>query len=80
MNMTITYGVTEEIYTLGAVSRRAFGIAAYADAKEDGTATIVAAVHDITEDRAKLEGLVAACNREGLSLVHLDDIVEDFLD
>ena len=80
MNMTITYGVTEEIYTLGAVSRRAFGIAAYADAEEDGTATIVAAVHDITDDRAKLEGLVAACNREGLSLVHLDDIVEDFLD
>ena len=78
--MSITYGITEEIYTQGTNSRRTFGIAAYTDAEEDGTATIVAAVHDITSDRERLEGLVAACNREGLSLVHLYDVVEDFLD
>lgn len=78
--MSITYGITEEIYTQGTNSRRAFGIAAYADADEDGTATVVAAVHDITSDRERLESLVAAFNREGLSLVHLYDVVEDFLD
>ena len=78
--MNITYGITEEIYTLGASTRRAFGIAAYADADEDGTATVVAALHDVTSDREKLESLVAICNREGLSLVHLYDVVEDFLD
>lgn len=78
--MSITYGITEEIYTLGTNSRRAFGIAAYADADEDGTTTVVAAVHDITSDRKRLERLVEVCNRERLSLVHLYDVVEDFLD
>jgi hypothetical protein len=78
--MTITYGITEEIYTLGEASRRSFGIAAYADAAEDNTATIVASVHDITSDRTKLEQLVTTCNRSHLSLVHLMDVVEDFLD
>ena len=78
--MTITYGITEEIYTLGEISRRSFGIAAYADSHEDNTATIVASVHDITSNRTKLEQLVAACNQGHLSLVHLKDIVEDFLD
>ena len=78
--MTITYGITEEIYTLGEASRRSFGIAAYADAAQDSTATIIVAVHDITPDRAKLERLVAACNQGHLSLVHLMDVVEDFLD
>ena len=78
--MNITYGITEEIYTLGAITRRAFGIAAYAYADEDGTATVVAALHDVTSHREKLESLVAICNREGLSLIHLYDVVEDYLD
>ena len=56
--MTITYGITEEIYTLGEASRRSFGIAAYVDAAENNTATIVASIHDIASDRAKLAQLV----------------------
>ena len=78
--MTITYGIIEETYSLNRSARTSYGIAVYADATQDGTATNVAAVHDITSDRERLEGLVAACNREGLSLVHLYDVVEDFLD
>ena len=34
---------------------------------------------DITADRGSLERLVEICNREGLSLCHLYDVVEDFL-
>lgn len=77
--MNVTYGVTEEIYSLGASSRVSYGIAAYADAKEDGTATIVASVHDITSDKQALYELVSLCNRSELSIVHLMDVVEDFL-
>jgi hypothetical protein len=40
--ISTTYGVTEEIYSLGAHSRTSYGVAAYADAEEDGVATIVA--------------------------------------
>ena len=77
--MNVTYGVAKEIYSLGNSSRTSYGIAAYADAEEDGTATIVASVHDVTSDKQALDELVSLCNRLELSTVHLMDIVEDFL-
>ena len=77
---SITYGIIEEHYSANGHARTAYGIAVYADAEADGAATVIASVHDITSDRERLESLVAACNREGLSLVHLYDVVEDFLD
>ena len=77
--MTITYGITEEHYSLGEDSRTSYGIAAYADADTDGTAMIVASVHDITSDKQKLTELVLKCNRMELSVIHLYDVVEDFL-
>lgn len=36
-------------------------------------------VKDITVDREKLENLIRLCNQEQLSLLHLRDVVEDFL-
>lgn len=77
--MKITYGIIEEIYSLDAESRTFYGIAAYADAQEDGTATIVASVHDITSDKQALADLVLLGNRLELSTVHLMDVVMDFL-
>lgn len=77
--MTITYGITEELYSLGEIRRTSYGIAAYADIDEDGIATVVASVHDITSDKHKLAELVRKCNQLGLSVVHLNDVVEDFL-
>lgn len=76
---SITYGIVEEKYALCGVSRISYGIAAYADAEQDGTATILAAVSDITSDRKKLEELVGRCNQAQLSVLHLSDVVEDFL-
>ena len=75
----VTYGVTEEIYSLGRSSRTSYGIAAYADSEMDGTAAIVASVHDVTSDKQALGELVSLCNRLELSIVHLMDVVEDFL-
>ena len=75
----ITYGLTEESYSIGSTSRISYGIAVYADADIDGTATVIASVHDITSDRERLSALVDACNRLELSLCHLSDVVEDFL-
>lgn len=77
--MKITYGITEETYSLGNTSRVSYGIAAYADADEDGTATIVASVRDITANRQALAELVSLCNSLELSTTHLMDVVEDFL-
>lgn len=77
--MNITYGITEETYSLGNTTRVSYGIAAYADADEDGTATIVASVRDITANRQALTELVSLCNSLELSTIHLMDVVEDFL-
>ncbi len=76
---SITYGITEEIYALGEDKRTSYGIAAYADADIDSTATILAIVNDITDDRSKLIQLVELCNRLELSPDHLIDVVESFI-
>lgn len=75
----VTYGILEEKYVLHNQDRIAYGIAAYADAERDGTATVLASVNDITSDKQKLEKLVFYCNQLGLSELHLRDVVEDFL-
>ena len=76
---SITYGVTEEVYSLSGSSRKAYGIAVYSKPEIDGTATVLTSVNDITPDRAKLEELVQICNRAELSLIHLKDVINDFL-
>lgn len=75
----ITYGVVKETYLLGENEREAYGLVAYADAEEDGTATIVALASDLTDRRELVEALAVRCNRGNLSLIHFDDVVEDFL-
>lgn len=77
--MNVTYAVAEEKHSLGNESRTSYGIVAYANAEQDGMATIVASVRDITYDKNRLRKLVDDCNRFELSTVHLHDVVEDFL-
>ncbi len=75
----IVYGLTEEKYELYGKSRISYGIAAYEDPEEDGTATIVNAVYDIGNDKEKLSKLVSLCNELEVDTFHLSDLVEDFL-
>ena len=75
----VTYAIVEEKYTLGNESRVSYGIAAFSDVTENGTATIVASIHDITSNKEDLGKLIDDCNRLKLSTVHLPNIVEDFL-
>ena len=65
----ITYGITEEKYTLGDDSRVSYGIAVY----DSGISTV------ISSDREAVEELVRLCNRLELSPIHLNDVAEDFL-
>lgn len=77
--MTVTYGIIEEHYAGGGGSRVSYGIAAYADADEEGTATILGSVHDISSDRQKLLEQIQKYNQLELSLIHLQDVITDFL-
>ena len=77
--MTVTYGITEEKYTLGQQTRISYGIAVYSNSETDGTGAVIASIHDISEDKEKLSRLVQTCNCLELSVIHLRDVIEDFL-
>ena len=36
-------------------------------------------VEDVTTDRARIEGLIADCNKYSLDPIHLMNVIEDFL-
>lgn len=76
---TVTYGVSEERYSLAAETRISYGIVAYADAETDGIAAIVASVRDISPDKQRIELLAEQLNRLELSPIHLCDVIADFL-
>ena len=75
----VTYAIVEERYSFGNTSRTSYGIVALSDPDKDGSATIVASVHDITSDKDAIVALVDDCNRLELSTIHLLDVVEDFI-
>ncbi len=73
----ITYGIVEETYTCDSQSRVSYGIVAYGG--EDGTATVVCSVRDLSSDKERLLQLAEQCNRLKLSPTHLPDVIEDWL-
>lgn len=79
MENRVIYGVREEIYCIGEKKRRSYGVVAYADMGEDTIFTVIAAVGDVTGDRAKLFEFVEICNEKALDIRHLHDAVEDLL-
>lgn len=76
---TITYGVSEEKYSLGDTTRISYGIVAYEDSTSDGIASIVASVRDISNNKTRIEQLAELFNRMELSPIHLNDVIADFL-
>lgn len=75
----ITYGIVLETYSPDDEARVSYGIAVYSHSEQDGTASIIASVHDITSDRERIANLVMMCNRGHLAPEHLNDVVEDLL-
>ena len=75
----VVYALSEEKYTLGKECRISYGIVVYSCAEADGTSSIIASVHDITPNKEKIAKLVDNYNRLKLSVIHLSDVVEDFL-
>ena len=77
--MNIIYEMTEESYSSEGNTRVSYGIAAYADSKDGGTATIIDVIHDITSDKQALLALITSCNQLNLSLINLREVIDDFL-
>lgn len=76
---SITYGTVTESYSLGDTSRVSYGIAVYAHADCDGTAAVIASVHDVSAEKDKVDDLVFLCNLHHLDPVQLSDVIDDFL-
>ena len=77
--MAITYGTVAEVYEVGESKRISYGLAAYADVAEEGSACVLFAARDLSSSRASLEALAEKMNREDVSEDHFYEIVSDFL-
>lgn len=73
----VTYGVTEETYSVNGSVRNSYGIACYADVDECGSATIIKSVRDITSDYNMIVEVVRQFNANKLDLLHFDNVVDD---
>ena len=75
--MKTKYIMTKNTYFELGNKRVGYGIAAIT--KEHGTETLIEEYHDMSHDRERIKELVKLCNKEGLSLIHLADVAEDFV-
>ncbi|MBQ8836389.1 MAG: hypothetical protein IJ002_02645 [Clostridia bacterium] len=73
----VKYDIVEETYRCENEVRTAYGIVAY-DAK-NGVCDVFEALHDISDDKEKVCELAYQCNKLGLDLEHMEEVVTDFL-
>ena len=78
--MNITYRIIKQELYIGTDTRISYGIAAYNNADESDTVSVIASVSDITSNIQMLSELVILCNKLQLSPLHLYDVIEDFLE
>lgn len=77
--MSITYGIIEESHEVGGKKRISYGIAAYSDVKESGSATVLCRVNDLSPCRENVLRAVDLLNQSGASLLHFEDLIDDYL-
>ena len=75
----ITYGIVEAQYCLNKTKRIKYGVVAYCDGDAENDVIVIASIHDVTSEKNKLLELINKCNNCKLSLIHLDDVIQDFL-
>ncbi|MBO5966927.1 MAG: hypothetical protein J6S14_00335 [Clostridia bacterium] len=64
---------------IDAELQKTYGIAAYSKDQSNGETICLSFIKDITTDKDKLSKLVQNCNSCHLALLHLKDVIEDFL-
>ncbi len=73
--MEIVYRLkTDNIYDEEGCLHTVYGIVA-----ENAFGKVIKSFLDVFFDKTKAEQLVTLCNKEKLSLIHLEDVVEDAL-
>ncbi len=77
--LSVCYQIMKELYQDEDHSYITYGIAVYAISKQTKEATPLSVIHDITTDEQRLLSLIEQCNALELSLIHLPNVIEDFL-
>ena len=75
--MNYRYLPIRETYTDGEQTRTGYGIAAVLE--HDGCTIITESFMDLCPDRVPVERLVNLCNVLKLDVLHLSEVVDDFL-
>ena len=75
--MEYSYCVVESTYRLDDKSYTAYGIACVTS--EDDSIIVLATYDDLSTDLAKVSHLVKLCNELKLDIIHLPDVVDDFI-
>ena len=78
MNL-ITYGLIKETYMIEDNEMKSYGIAVFENIKAENVVLILDSVRNISTDRAKVENLIKKCNELNLSVIHLQDVIDDML-
>lgn len=71
------YIVVQNTYINGDATRIGYGIAAVEE--YDGVATVIESFDDISSNIEPVERLAELCNFHKLEIIHLKDVVNDFL-
>ncbi len=79
MNTPVIYKIIEEINTLDPSRRMTYGIAVCIQSVQSLASPPLSVIPGITSDKDRLRALVDRCNQLHLSPVHLEDILDDFL-
>lgn len=82
MNSTITqyeYRITQAQYTIEGCTYTVYGLSVYRRDADNVSVLPVREIPNISLSRARTAELADRCNRLQPSLLHLDDILEDFL-
>lgn len=75
--MSIKYIIVQNKYYYEDLSMSSFGIAV---AEEyNGVVTILKTFADLSPNFADVKELVRLCNEQKLDLIHLDDVINDFI-
>ena len=71
------YIVVKNEYIDGENTRVSYGIAAIENC--DGVISVLMSVSDISSDFCTVENLVKLCNAKELDLIHIEEVINDFL-
>ena len=77
--MEITYGIITECHETGKSKRISYGVAAYSNVEENGSACVLYAARDISDSRTAMEMLAERLNREEASVLHFEELITDYL-